>query len=205
MDYATSDGTAQAGSDYTSTNATLTFNSGDTSKTVQVAVLTDSDDEEQETLTLTLSNPSQATLGDATGTGTIDNEESSSGTQDDPLAEDPPADTPVATLTATFGSVPATHVGALFTFELDFSVNVNSGYANLRDHAFTVTGGKVDKAQRRTQGTNQYWLITVEPYGTGDISITLPITISCTASGAICDYDDNMLSNSPSATVPGPQ
>ena len=157
--YATSDGTAVAGSDYTAASGTLTFNAGDMSQAVQVTVLTDSEDESQETLTL--SNPSQATLDDATGTGTIENGESSSGTQEDPPSEDPPADTPDVTLTAAFGGVPATHNGTLFTFELDFSVNVRSGYANLRDHAFTVTGGKVDKAQRRTQGTNQYWFITV--------------------------------------------
>ena len=193
--YATSDGSAQAGSDYTAASGALTFNAGDTSQTVQVTVLTDSEDEGQETLTLTLSNPSQATLDDATGTGVIENGESSSGTQEDPQA---------VTLTAVFASVPATHNGALFTFELDFSVNVRSGYANLRDDAFAVTGGKIDKAQRRTAGTNQYWLITVEPDGNGDISITLPATTDCDATGAICDYDGNMLSNSPTAIVAGP-
>ena len=203
VDYATSDGSAQAGSDYTATSATLTFNAGDTAKAVQVPVLTDSDDEGQETLTLTLSNPSQAILDDATATGTIENGESSSGTQEDPPSEDPPADTPAVTLTAAFGGVPATHNGALFTFELDFSVNVRSGYANLRDDAFAVTGGKVDNAQRRTQGTNQYWLITVEPDGNGDISITLPATTDCSATGAICDYDGNMLSHTNVATIRG--
>ena len=110
---------------------------------------------------------------------------------------------PAVPLTATFSSVPATHDGGTFTFGLDFSVNVKSGYANIRDKAFTVTGGKVDKAQRRTPGSNQYWLITVEPDGNGDVTITLPATTDCNATGAICDYDDNMLSNSPSATVSG--
>ena len=191
--YATSDNTAQAGSDFTAASGTLTFNPGDTSKTIEVAVLTDSDEEGQETMTLTLSNASSATLADATGAGTILNGEST-GTPDN---------TPVITLTAMFAGVPATNDGTSFTFELDFSVNVRSGYANLRDHAFTVTGGKVDKAQRRTPGTNQYWTITVEPYGNGEISIMLPATTNCDATGAICDYDDNMLSNSPSATVAG--
>ena len=37
----------------------------------------------------------------------------------------------------------------------------------------------------------------------GEISITLPATTNCDATGAICDYDDNMLSNLPSATVAG--
>ena len=110
---------------------------------------------------------------------------------------------PADPLTATFSNVPATHNGGIFTFHLDFSVNVKSGYKNLRDYAFTVIGGEVDKAQRRTQGTNQYWLITVDPDGNGDVTVTLPATTDCNATGAICDYDSNMLSNSPSFTVQG--
>ena len=110
---------------------------------------------------------------------------------------------PADPLTATFSNVPATHNGGIFTFHLDFSVNVRSGYKNLRDYAFSVIGGEVDKAQRRTQGSNQYWLITVDPDGNGDVTVTLPATTDCNATGAICDYDSNMLSNSPSFTVQG--
>ena len=71
--YATSDGTATAGSDYTSISGTLTFAPGDTSKTVSVTILQGSDDEDSETLTLTLSNASgnNAYLADASATGTI--------------------------------------------------------------------------------------------------------------------------------------
>ena len=110
---------------------------------------------------------------------------------------------PAEPLTATFINVPATHNGGNFTFDLDFSVNVKSGYKNLRDYAFTVIGGEVDKAQRRTQGSNQYWTITIDPDGNGDVTVTLPATTDCNATGAICDYDSNMLSNSPSFTVQG--
>ena len=60
VDYATSDGTATAGSDYTATNGTLSFAAGETEKTVSVPVLDDAHDEGSETLTLTLSNPSGA-------------------------------------------------------------------------------------------------------------------------------------------------
>ena len=73
VDYATSDGTAVAGSDYTASSGTLTFAAGTTSKTVKVAVLDDSHDEGSETLTLTLSNPVGAALGDEEATGTIRN------------------------------------------------------------------------------------------------------------------------------------
>ena len=73
VDYATSDGTATAGSDYTATSGTLTFSAGETEKTVSVPVLDDAHNEGSETLTLTLSNPSGAYLADGTATGTITN------------------------------------------------------------------------------------------------------------------------------------
>ena len=73
VDYATSDVTARAGEDYTSASGTLTFATGERSKTVEVTVLDDAHDEGEETLTLTLSNPSGAYLADATATGTIEN------------------------------------------------------------------------------------------------------------------------------------
>jgi hypothetical protein len=71
VDYATSNGTATAGDDYTAATGTLTFNPSDTTQTVTVIVASDATVEPDETLTLTLSNPSNATLSDATGTGTI--------------------------------------------------------------------------------------------------------------------------------------
>ena len=73
VDYATSDGTATARSDYTATNGTLSFAAGETEKTVSVPVLDDGHDEGSETLTLTLSNPSGAYLADGSATGTINN------------------------------------------------------------------------------------------------------------------------------------
>ena len=73
--YATSDGTARAGDDYTNTTGTLTFTAGDTSQTVSVPVLDDSHDEGSETMTLRLQHPSptRVKLADAEATGTINN------------------------------------------------------------------------------------------------------------------------------------
>ena len=75
VDYATGDGTATAGSDYTLTSGTLSFGPLETSKTISVPVLDDAHDEGPETLTLTLSNPSPSNvkLADASATGTIRN------------------------------------------------------------------------------------------------------------------------------------
>ncbi len=71
--YATADGSATAGADYTATNGTLTFTPGETAKTVSVPVLDDAHDEGEETLTLRLSNASRARIADGVATGTIKN------------------------------------------------------------------------------------------------------------------------------------
>ena len=74
VDWATADGSAVAGVDYTAGSGTLTFLAGETEKTISVAVLDDDHDEGSETMTLTLSNPSSGVaLGDAEATGTIGN------------------------------------------------------------------------------------------------------------------------------------
>ena len=71
VSYRTVDGTAVAGSDYTSTTATLRFEPGETTRTITVAVLDDETSEAEERFTVELSAPSGATLGDSSGTGTI--------------------------------------------------------------------------------------------------------------------------------------
>lgn len=70
VDYATSDVTANAGSDYTSTSGTLSFLPGQTSKSLTVPLLNDTLNEADETFTLTLSNATVA-LTDSSATGTI--------------------------------------------------------------------------------------------------------------------------------------
>ena len=93
VDYATRDGSAKAGEDYAAAGGTLTFAAGETSKTVEVAVLDDAHDEGEETFVLALSNASGARLDDAEATGTIEN-----------------ADALPAALIARFGRASAEHV-----------------------------------------------------------------------------------------------
>jgi carbon monoxide dehydrogenase subunit G len=71
VDYASSDVSTTAASDYTGVSGTVTIAAGATSATFDVPVLADTFDEASETATLTLSNPSNATISDATGTLTI--------------------------------------------------------------------------------------------------------------------------------------
>ena len=72
VQYATANGTAIAGSDYTSTSGTLTFNPGVTSQVINIPILNDSLNEANETFTLNLASPINASLGTAkTATTTI--------------------------------------------------------------------------------------------------------------------------------------
>ena len=112
-------------------------------------------------------------------------------------------------LTVTLENEPASHDGSSdFTFEIRFSEHIaDLSYVTLKEHAFTETGGTVQKAQRVNPDSdtrNIHWRITVEPAGNGDVTIVLPATTNCAAPGAICTEDDRKLSNRLEFTVSGP-
>ena len=67
--YATADGTATAGSDYTARQGKLTFDPGETEKAVRVRVLDDAHDEGAETMRLRHSAASGAAIADGVATG----------------------------------------------------------------------------------------------------------------------------------------
>jgi hypothetical protein len=73
--YATGGGTATAGADYTGNTGTLSFAAGDTSKPVTVLVNGDKVFEPNETFNVVLSAPTEGTIADATGVGTITNDD----------------------------------------------------------------------------------------------------------------------------------
>ena len=75
IDFTTVDGTAEAGSDYVGVSGKLEFAPGETTKTVEVAVLGDKLDEIDEAFTIHLSNPSNADILNNHGTGTIINDD----------------------------------------------------------------------------------------------------------------------------------
>lgn len=78
--YTTAGITATAGSDFTQASGTITFAPGETAKSVTIVVTGDFTVEPDETLALKLSAPTGATLGTATGTGTIVNDDAMPGT-----------------------------------------------------------------------------------------------------------------------------
>src|SRR5204862_3124170 len=104
VNYATADGTATAPSDYVAIpTTTLTFNPGQTTKTITVPVNGDIVDESDEAFTVNLFNPTNATLAGATGTGTIIDDDGPP-TVTLSLSGSPMAEAGgVATVTATLG------------------------------------------------------------------------------------------------------
>ena len=108
------------------------------------------------------------------------------------------------TLTAAFEDIPANHDGSsAFTFRIAFSEEVNISWRSMRDHALAVTGGTVTDA-RRVDGRKDLWELTVEPAGTGPVSILVPQDRACTETGALCTADGRMLSMGLGQLVPGP-
>lgn len=70
-DYATSDGSATATVDYAETRGTVVFAPGQTSRSIVVPVVGDTHVEPDETFIVAVSNPIGATIGAASGTATI--------------------------------------------------------------------------------------------------------------------------------------
>ncbi len=71
VSYATADGTAIAGTNYTATSGTLTFAPGVTTQTIRVPILDSGSQTAPLTFTVNLSSPQLATLAQSQGTGTI--------------------------------------------------------------------------------------------------------------------------------------
>jgi Calx-beta domain/Domain of unknown function (DUF4114)/RTX calcium-binding nonapeptide repeat (4 copies) len=69
--YTTADGTATAVSDYTAATGTVTFNPGETSRTINISVKGDTTLEKDETFTVNLTDPVGGTISQAIATATI--------------------------------------------------------------------------------------------------------------------------------------
>ncbi|QEL17641.1 Calx-beta domain-containing protein [Limnoglobus roseus] len=194
VDYATADGTALAGSDYTAASGTLTFAPGEVSKTLTVTVRGDALNEGAESFRVNLGSPTNATVGAASATGTIQN-------------DDPPPSVSVAAATATEGDVGT----AVMTFTVTLSAasgqTVTVNYATADGTAaagsdYTATSGTLTFAPGETSKTVS---VTVRADALNEANETLALTLSgptnatlgaATAAGTILDNDPR-----PTATV----
>jgi hypothetical protein len=107
VSYATSDGTALAGSDYGAANGTLTIPAGNPTGTIAVPLVTDRIFEPDETLTLTLSSPSGATLGAPVAVGTIVNDDAAGLSVNDVSVKEGQSGTTPLTFTVTLSPTSA--------------------------------------------------------------------------------------------------
>ena len=181
----TVEGSAKEGEDYIADSGTLIFQPGETTKTVSIDIVDDEVEDSGDTFTLELGNTSGVEIADGEATGEIQNVE-----------------TPL--LTASFEDMPAEHDGSsVFTFRVRFSEDPAVGFRTLRDESFAVTGGTVKRA-RRVNGRHDLREIHIEPSGEGDVRVTLAAGRACGTAGAICTQNGKPLSNTLTATVPGP-
>jgi hypothetical protein len=75
VDYATADGTALEGTDYVAKSGQVTFQVGQSQQTIEITIRGDLIQEPSEEFDVILSNANNATLGDATGRVTIENDD----------------------------------------------------------------------------------------------------------------------------------
>ena len=125
------------------------------------------------------------------------------------LTSEPTALVALPALTVTPHDVPTAHDGeTAFSFEIRFSEEPHAefSYETLKLHAFSVTGGVVQKAQRlqKDPESNIPWRITVKPNSNADVTVVLPATANCNDAGAICTEDGRKLSHPLTITIPGP-
>jgi chitinase len=174
--YATDDATAADASDYDAASGTLTFAPGETTKTVNVTINGDATIEADETLKLELSNATESTIADATGLGTILNDDLPS------LSID------AATVTEEEGNVISTTLTYTVTLSQASTETVTVQYTS---SDVTATAGS---DYTTTSGT-----ITFAP---GETSKTIDVPITATDSSLTATETFNMtLSNADNATI----
>ena len=147
VNYATANGTASSGSDYTATSGTLTFGNGETSKTISVPILQDGFYEGNEHFTVGLSSPTGGALLAAPGTSTVtivdDDVPPRATIADVRVTEGNSGTTTNAVFTVTVNPAPAAPVSLQWT--------TNPGTAGSGD--FTAGSGTLSFAAGETQKT----------------------------------------------------
>ncbi|MGB7357632.1 MAG: Calx-beta domain-containing protein [Mycobacterium sp.] len=185
VSYSTSNGTAFAGADFTPTVGTLTFAPGETSKTVQVAVLGDTMVELDERFALNLSSAVNATIADGTGTGTIVNDDV------DATPATPPA-VSIADLAVAEGNGEHSHFMFVVSLDKASTETVTVQYATSDGTAtagsdYAATSGTITFAPGVT---SQLLHVDVLPDTTAEADETFTVTLSNSTGATVATVAD---------------
>ena len=179
LDYATANDNAVAGQDYTAASGTVTFNAGETSKTIDIAIADDSESEGDESFSLNLSNASNAIALSSEVTATITD-------NDDPLPV-----ISVADLNLDEGNTGTTTASVTVSLDKSWTEAITVDYSTLDNTAIT------EEDYTAAEGT-----ITFDP---GETSKTINLAIK---GDALNETDESFffnLANAVKATVNDPQ
>ena len=183
--YASANGIATAGSDYTAVSGTLTIAAGQTSGTINVTTIDDAAVESVETLTVTISAPTGGVvLGTATGTGTIND-------------NDTPANLAIGNASATEGGTLAFTVTRSGNTATAASANyATAGGSATSGSDFTAASGTISFAANQTAATINVATINdtaVEATETMTVTLSSPSNgaaiTTATGTGTIIDND----------------
>ncbi len=186
--YATADGTATAGSDYTATSGTLTFAPTVTAQTVTVLVTGDTSFEPNETFFVNLASPTNATIADGQGLGTITNDDGAAADLATTLADSP--DPVVAGSNLTY-TITATNNGPEAAATASVSLPLPAGTTFVS--ASTPSGWT---ATTPTVGTNGIVTYSNPSFAVGSATFTVVANVSCSTFGVLA-----ATANSTSATT----
>lgn len=132
VEFATQPDTAADPDDYTGNSGTLTFDPGETSKTVEVEILDDLLNEADETFTLLLSNPNNATVGTPSTDGVIIDDDANPAVNlapsDQQVAEGNSGDLTTVTLTATLAAASGQTVTVVYQTQDGTATSGDSDY-----------------------------------------------------------------------------
>jgi chitinase len=176
VSWATNAGTATAGADYVTANGTRTFAAGETTKTIGVTVKGDTLDEDDETFTVSLSGPTNATIADGSGLGTITDEDASpSVSVNDVTVVEGNTGTTTATFTMTLSAASGRSVG------VDWTTNAGTAAAGTD---YVTAGGTGTFAPGATSKTVS---VTVNGDTLDEDDETFTVTLSTPINATIAD------------------
>ena len=186
FDYTTEDGSARDGTHYTGGSGTAFLANGDTSVTISVDIANDEVWTGDRSFTLKISDAVYAAISDDSGKATIKDDEPQP-------------------LIARFTNIPSGNHGQnSFQFNIRFNQDVATQHLVMQNDALIVTNGEISRAER-IDGQRDFWGITVQPDSGADVTVHLPATTDCSATGAVCTGGDQpqALSNSVTQTFAG--